>query len=998
MKTTTTWKMLAIIIWLSCSIRTNAQNFNCYITNDHLVSPTEYRFDVMIEATSVPFDFRTFQMGVQFSSAFIPAGANVSGSYINNTTQMHSYTPLNTPQWNATFNCLSVPANGVLVNGCIDSTNLTPGHAAKRIGTYRLISDLPFNCAPPNISMIRPTDTPPHVSILKCAVTKWSTCLAVTISGNGIYTHFSPNTLYGGVVNLNEISANSVAPVIASACPGNGTVSFTVSATGNGSSTPLSFQWLLNGVTITDNALYSGTTTPTLTITNATTGGSFTCQVSQCSPTTSVVFSPPATLSITVTDDGNACTTDVCDAGSGNATHSVINPDDNNLCTADGCDPANGVYHTPVNASDNNLCTNDYCDPQSGVHNDPLPTINDNSVCTTDACDPATGTISHTPISVDDHNPCTADGCDPVNGPTHTPNNYTDANLCDVESCDPLTGFISHTPVSTTDNNPCTNDACNPSTGNISHTPVTVTDGNACTLDACDPATGQINHTDNTPVITATAGVILCNGGSTNVTVSAIGGMPPYVGDDVISFGAGTHPIAVTDNNGCTAETTIVISQPTKLTVTATSTQTSCSTANGTATANPVDGTPGYSYSWLPGGQTTQTAVGLANNLYTATVTDANGCTATASVNVTIAGGGPASPGPISGSALVCRGQCIVYSIAPVAGATSYLWTLPKGANGSSTTNSITVCFNSKFDGGFICVTSNGSCGASSSSCLNVIKVSSYPATPTAIFGPSNICRNSTAVFSISAVPLATSYTWTVGSGLSIISGQGTTTVTVAASSSFTSGTLKVIAKNCKGNSGAKSKSLQNGLPGTPGSISGVATVCKSQSSVAFSTGAVMSATSYTWTVTGGASIASGQGTPSITVNFTTSTGNAILSVKANGLCGSSPVKTKSITVTLNCRLSGSAEVEVNESDLTSMTAYPNPTSHFTTIRFNSLMGSTGVIRVSDILGQTLQSHSLAITEGLNAKELDLSSLSKGIYLITISDGDYEKTLRIIVE
>lgn len=52
-----------------------------------------------------------------------------------------------------------------------------------------------------------------------------------------------------------------------------------------------------------------------------------------------------------------------------------------------------------------------------------------------------------------------------------------------------------------------------------------------------------------------------------------------------------------------------------------------------------------------------------------------------------------AQPGAISGNTSVCAGSMYTYSVSPVSGATSYTWTIPSGATGSSTTNSINVTF-----------------------------------------------------------------------------------------------------------------------------------------------------------------------------------------------------------------------------------------------------------------------------------------------------------------
>jgi hypothetical protein len=75
------------------------------------------------------------------------------------------------------------------------------------------------------------------------------------------------------------------------------------------------------------------------------------------------------------------------------------------------------------------------------------------------------------------------------------------------------------------------------------------------------------------------------------------------------------------------------------LPVTATTSATPETTGNdGTATATPSGGTSPYTYAWS-NGQATQTATGLAAGNYTVTVTDANGCTGTASATVTLAVG-----------------------------------------------------------------------------------------------------------------------------------------------------------------------------------------------------------------------------------------------------------------------------------------------------------------------------------------------------------------------
>ena len=123
--------------------------------------------------------------------------------------------------------------------------------------------------------------------------------------------------------------------------------------------------------------------------------------------------------------------------------------------------------------------------------------------------------------------------------------------------------------------------------------------------------------------------------------------------------------------------------------------QSICNMANGTSTVNVTGGTPPYIYVWSPSGQTTQTATGLMAGCYTVTVTDAGGCTTTASCCVTVLNApsitvsvvNPTSCPNCTGSAntLVTGGS------APY----SFMWT-PSGGNGPNATGlcqgTYTVC------------------------------------------------------------------------------------------------------------------------------------------------------------------------------------------------------------------------------------------------------------------------------------------------------------------
>lgn len=71
----------------------------------------------------------------------------------------------------------------------------------------------------------------------------------------------------------------------------------------------------------------------------------------------------------------------------------------------------------------------------------------------------------------------------------------------------------------------------------------------------------------------------------------------------------------------------------------------------------------------------------------------------------------PAVPGTIAGADAPCVGSTQTYSVATVTGATGYIWTLPVGWTGTSTTNSINVVVSS--NSGTITVKASNNCGNS---------------------------------------------------------------------------------------------------------------------------------------------------------------------------------------------------------------------------------------------------------------------------------------------
>lgn len=171
---------------------------------------------------------------------------------------------------------------------------------------------------------------------------------------------------------------------------------------------------------------------------------------------------------------------------------------------------------------------------------------------------------------------------------------------------------------------------------------VVVVDGNNCA--ATNMTT--VRSTGSPIALSTTTVNESCIGtGDGSITITASGGQAPFTyqlnngasqSSNVFSgLNAGTYSVKVTDANGCfNDENGIVISSNPNLNASATASNVSCPGSNdGTATASGSGGTPPFTFAWSNGANTASIS-GLAQGSYTVTVSDVNGCSGTASVNV----------------------------------------------------------------------------------------------------------------------------------------------------------------------------------------------------------------------------------------------------------------------------------------------------------------------------------------------------------------------------
>src|SRR5690606_22255545 len=100
------------------------------------------------------------------------------------------------------------------------------------------------------------------------------------------------------------------------------------------------------------------------------------------------------------------------------------------------------------------------------------------------------------------------------------------------------------------------------SAGNYSYA---VTDANNCSAIVSGTMTQPSLLTAS-----STQGSILCNGGTTTVSISGNGGTTPYNGIGIYTVSAGNYSYSVTDANNCSAIVSGTITQPSLLTASAT--------------------------------------------------------------------------------------------------------------------------------------------------------------------------------------------------------------------------------------------------------------------------------------------------------------------------------------------------------------------------------------------------------------------------------------------
>jgi hypothetical protein len=389
-----------------------------------------------------------------------------------------------------------------------------------------------------------------------------------------------------------------------------------------------------------------------------------------------------------------------------------------------------------------------------------------------------------------------------------------------------------------------------------------------------------------------------------------------------------TYVVTATDGSGCSWNDNVVVTVNPLPVVNLGPDITQC---GGTATLNA--GNPGATYLWS-NAATTQSITASTSGTYSVTVTNANGCSASDAIQVTI---NTIPTVSISGNTTICSGNSTTLT---ASGASTYSWSnggntaaqnlspastttysvTGTAANGCTNTASATVTVNTTptvsitgnstiCNGGSTTLTANGADtyswsngGNTAAQTLNPSSTTSYTVTGTAsngctnttsvtvtvnpnptvsVSGNTTICDGSSTTLTASG---ATSYAWSTGGNMAAetVSPTVNTTYTVTGTdgNSCTASTTVMVTVN----------------PNPTLAISGNTTICNGSSTTITASGA----NTYAWS--------NGDNTASTTVSPTTSTTYSVTGTGANG-CTSSTTVFVTVDQLPNITISGNTTI-----------------------------------------------------------------------------------------
>jgi hypothetical protein len=400
-----------------------------------------------------------------------------------------------------------------------------------------------------------------------------------------------------------------------------------------------------------------------------------------------------------------------------------------------------------------------------------------------------------------------------------------------------------------------------------------LTDANGCTgSDFGSPATISNYPPLSTPEIDTIGPVVFCEGSSVTLYTAPAGsfavwsnGISAY--SQVITE-AGSYSVKIVDSHGCVSPesptTSITVNKVPRKPFSITGNTSVCQ--NGPATALSTNAAYATTYNW----QVAPSSAGtFSGNTSAVNLTWDPPFSGVATIRVSgsnvLCGEGPLSdplvitvdalpsdPGSITGPDSVCRStDGIVYSISPVADATSYSWSLPAGTliDGPSTGNSITVDFGPAAADGNITVSAVNGCGNSFNTSSLAVNVFERPVP--SLIGNTTVNLNDTEVYTTDDGMSA--YSWAVSAGGLIIAGGGASDDSITIQ--WTAGGAQWVSVNytnanqCAALTPVILPVMVNLLPGKPATPAGLTQMCSGSPDTPYTTAGATGAVTYIWSI-----------------------------------------------------------------------------------------------------------------------------------------------------
>ncbi|MCB8999299.1 MAG: hypothetical protein H6540_04420, partial [Bacteroidales bacterium] len=317
---------------------------------------------------------------------------------------------------------------------------------------------------------------------------------------------------------------------------------------------------------------------------------------------------------------------------------------------------------------------------------------------------------------------------------------------------------------------------------------VTVTDINGCTTTASVTITVQPDL-----VATATADDYIigtCPGSLSNLDVTVTGGESAYTYSWSPVLGLSnpftktpvakpavttTYTVTVTDANGCSTTSDVTITVNPVLTVTTTTSDSNIGTcpssvANLTATA--AGGEAGYSYSWLPVSGLSNASIAnpvakpAVTTTYTVTVTDANNCTASSNITVSVQPDLAATATASDYNIGTCPTSTSTLDVNVTGGESAYSYSWSPAAGLSATNIKNPVAKPAATTTYTVTVTDNNGCTTTADVIITVVPVLTVNATATDML--IGTCPSSSSVLNATAAGGEAGYTysWSPVTGL----------------------------------------------------------------------------------------------------------------------------------------------------------------------------------------------------------------------------------------